>query len=185
VQGKGKKRANDADDPADAPAKKKGEIDMIRPFCLDRELTFGHTQIAAASGSKSWILRSTLPPELIAAMNLPNEIVSRGEDEENHPAIKDCGALLHWDKGDGIAGGGVALKGILFTLLALILVRDRSVSDCELGHISDSELSMTVMLIVCCLFSAIYERVGREAQPAFGNDLTFCGKGFAHPIHQI
>ncbi|KAG7571035.1 hypothetical protein FFLO_00999 [Filobasidium floriforme] len=106
VQGKGKKRANDADDAAEAPAKKK-----------------------AASGSKSWILRSTLPPELIAAMNMPNEIVSRGEDEENHPAIRDCGALLHWDKGDGIAGGGVALKGILFTLLALILVRDRSISD--------------------------------------------------------
>lgn len=143
MQGKGKKRANDVDDAAEAPAKKKGEIDMIRRCCLNRELTFGHTQLAAASGSKSWILRSTLPPELIAAMNLPNEIVSRGEDEENHPAIKDCGALLHWDKGDGIAGGGVALKGILFTLLALILVRDRSISDCKLGHISDSELSMS------------------------------------------
>jgi hypothetical protein len=168
VQGKGKKRANDADDAADAPAKKKkGEIDMIRRCCFDRELTLDCTQLAAASGSKSWILRSMLPPELIAAMNLPNEIVSRGEDEENHPTIKDCGALLHWGKGDGIAGGGVALKGILFTLLALILVRDRSISDCELGHIPDSELSMTVMLIVCCLFSAIHERVEREAQPAF------------------
>jgi hypothetical protein len=185
VQGKGKKRANDADDTAEAPAKKKGEVDMERRCCLNRGLNLDRTRFAAASGSKSWILRSTLPPELIAAMNLPNEIVSRGEDEENHPAIKDCGALLHWDKGDGIAGGGVALKGILFTLLALILVRDRSISDCELGHISDSELSMTVMLIVCCLFSAIHERVGREAQPAFGNDLTFCGQGFAHPIHQI
>jgi hypothetical protein len=42
-----------------------------------------------------------------------------------------CGAILDWSGGDGISGGGVALKGILLTILALILVRDRAIMDSE------------------------------------------------------
>lgn len=49
--------------------------------------------------------------------------------EERGTDKKDCGALLDWSGSDGISGGGVAMKGILFTLLALILVRDRAVMD--------------------------------------------------------
>lgn len=86
--------------------------------------------VVAAGGTKSWVVRSSLGNELISLLNEPKEIVMTNIHQEERGADKkDCGALLDWSGGDGVSGGGVALKGILFTILALILVRDRAVMD--------------------------------------------------------
>ena len=127
-QEKGKKRANDDSGALEPATKRKG---------ISRHLEVGRFYFAdfpdplvAAPGSKAWILRSTLSIELIREMNRPIAI-DLPQDGNRRPRRKDCGALLAWDKGDGVLGGGVALKGVLFTLLAIILVRDRTISDCK------------------------------------------------------
>jgi hypothetical protein len=97
--------------------------------------------VSAVSGVKSWIVRSTLPPNLIALMNEPSPILPEAPDDDDLPAHSkrriqkevnrreavDSGAILDWKKGDGAPGGGIAMKGILFALLAMILVRDRMI----------------------------------------------------------
>lgn len=101
----------------------------------------------ATSGPKSWVLRSTLSAQLIREMNRPAPIET-AHHEDNGSQRKDCGALLAWDQGDGIAGGGVAMKGILFTLLAIILVRDRAMSDRKF-NLRSCRSAQNLILVVC------------------------------------
>ncbi|KAF7298807.1 MAGE domain-containing protein [Mycena indigotica] len=90
---------------------------------------------AAAAGSKTYILRSTLSDELIEAMAVTHEEILEDEaedapsedDEEEQYSAKNYGTMLAWSKGDQLAP-----LGILYVILALILVSGRVVGDQEL-----------------------------------------------------
>ncbi|KAF7314545.1 MAGE domain-containing protein [Mycena kentingensis (nom. inval.)] len=89
---------------------------------------------ASAAGSKTYILRSTLSPELIAAMATTHEDILEveaeddpSEDEDDDYSVKNYGNMLAWSKADQLAP-----LGILYVILALILVSGRTIGDQDL-----------------------------------------------------
>ncbi|KAF7299665.1 MAGE domain-containing protein [Mycena chlorophos] len=90
---------------------------------------------AAAAGSKTYILRSTLSPQLIEAMAATDEDILEVEaedapsedDEDDEYTAKSYGNMLAWSKADQLAP-----LGILYVILALILVSGRVVGDQDL-----------------------------------------------------
>ena len=91
-------------------------------------------QPAGSSSGKAWVLRSILPSSLIASMNEPKTLATNP---------RDSGAILDWPKGDGAVGGGIPFKGILFTILGIILVRDRMIPETQLHKTLKDELSLS------------------------------------------
>ncbi|KAH9938796.1 MAGE-domain-containing protein [Epithele typhae] len=93
---------------------------------------------SAASGTKSFILRSCLDPALVELACAPDsdirEIEQQESADENNELAEDnpvgkqsTGSILAWHHADQLAADGV-----LFTILALILVEGRAVSDSDL-----------------------------------------------------
>lgn len=85
--------------------------------------------IAAASTSKSYILRSTLASELIEnaareddSLREKESLVDEEEEDENAP--QTFGTILSWCTTDQIGG-----LGLLYVILALILVSGHVLSD--------------------------------------------------------
>ncbi|KAF8063435.1 MAGE family-domain-containing protein [Lyophyllum atratum] len=95
----------------------------------------GMKKKAAAVGSKTYILRSVLDPVIIEHAALMDEkileeesadVPSDDEDEDDEEyAPRFYGSIISWSSADQL--GAV---GILYTLLALILVSGRVMSDC-------------------------------------------------------
>ena len=90
-------------------------------------------------GSKTYILRSLLDPALIALANAPDRELRRLEVARAEPAHEDFAALYDDEDGeDGSATGAilawgssdeVASIGILYLILAFILVEGRVIRD--------------------------------------------------------
>lgn len=92
-----------------------------------------HYFLASTAGTKQFILRSTLDPELIERATLPDpEILQleneEGEEEEETGGVstRSTGSIFAWQKSDQLAS-----LGVLYTVLALILVNGRSIPDGE------------------------------------------------------
>ncbi|OCF79047.1 hypothetical protein I204_00991 [Kwoniella mangroviensis CBS 8886] len=85
------------------------------------------TQKGKSASTKAYILRSIIPPDLLAAMSNPSALPLGLEDEDE--AVKDSGALMQWEKGDGTSSGHIALLGIRTVILAIIMTMGRVVSD--------------------------------------------------------
>ncbi len=85
--------------------------------------------------SRSYILRSTLPSSLLSLMVIPKPLHTAPESDGlsggggGTQRIPDCGAILDVDRGDG--HGGVGLMGLLWVILGIVLVHDRSIRDGE------------------------------------------------------
>lgn len=73
-----------------------------------------------------YILRSTLPPELVERTARPNPIALERPVDDETP---DSGALIDWENGDGTQTAHVALLGIRTIILCLIMVNGRVMSD--------------------------------------------------------
>lgn len=90
-----------------------------------------------APAAKGYILRSTLPDNLIPLLSEPRPISLEGSDARVNPAAPtggegdgvDCGALIDWQKGDGGPTGGIAMVGLLWVVLGTILVHDRVLTE--------------------------------------------------------
>ncbi|KAF5375853.1 hypothetical protein D9615_008195 [Tricholomella constricta] len=92
---------------------------------------------AAAVGSKTYILRSVLDPVIIEHAALTDEQILEQEaadapsddddDDDDEYMPRFYGSLISWSSADQL--GGI---GILYTILALILVSGRVMSDMEL-----------------------------------------------------
>ncbi|WWD06919.1 hypothetical protein V865_005016 [Kwoniella europaea PYCC6329] len=85
------------------------------------------TQKGKSASTKAYILRSIIPPDLLAAMSNPSPLPLGLEDEDE--AGKDSGALIQWEKGDGTSSGHIALLGIRTVILAIVMTMGRVVSD--------------------------------------------------------
>lgn len=89
---------------------------------------------AAPTGTKTWILRSVLDPRLISAAVTPDDAIKAVEqqpdsDEDDDPddsAVKSAntGAIVAWQNADQLSA-----IGILYVVLALVLVHGRAISD--------------------------------------------------------
>ncbi|OCF35722.1 hypothetical protein I316_02777 [Kwoniella heveanensis BCC8398] len=88
------------------------------------------THRARATGTKAYILRSILPPDLLAAMSYPAPLPVGAEAQEEEG--EDSGALIQWEKGDGTSSGHIALLGIRTIILAVIMTLGRVASDDQL-----------------------------------------------------
>ncbi|WWC91027.1 uncharacterized protein L201_005967 [Kwoniella dendrophila CBS 6074] len=85
------------------------------------------TQRTKSASTKVYILRSTLPPDLLAAMSNPSPLPLGLDSEENQE--HDSGALIQWEKGDGTSSGHIALLGIRTVILAIVLTSGRVITD--------------------------------------------------------
>ena len=96
---------------------------------------------------KTYILRSTLDPQLIKLAAVPDEDLLRLEEEEfavnpernaedEYPVPEPTGALIAWERGDQLQS-----VGLLYVVLSLILVHGRSMADSK-------PLRHTFMLLV-------------------------------------
>lgn len=102
-----------------------------------------------APSSKAYILRSVLDAVLIEKANIPNEEILEQEandqpsdDDENDSGRLYAGSILSWSTSDEV--GNV---GILYTILALILVGGRVVPDGELrSHLKRLKLPPTASI---------------------------------------
>lgn len=90
----------------------------------------------ATSGTKQYMLRSVLDPEIIELCSAPDqdlkeleaqESLHNEEDEEEGSTQTPCGALFAWERSDQLAN-----LGVLHIILALILVSGRTINDNEL-----------------------------------------------------
>lgn len=103
-------------------------------LCLCRSLS---ALIASSGGSKSYILRSILSPELIKLANTPveklkdvefDDLVDTGivhPDEDNEGiSDKPLGTILAWRSSEAME-----LHGIMNVILCLILVNGRSLPE--------------------------------------------------------
>lgn len=98
---------------------------------------------AGGGGTKAYILRSLLDPALIALANAPDRELRRLEtahaepahadfaelydgDDEDDSAALSTGAILAWDRSDEVAS-----IGVLYLVLAFILVEGRVIRDRE------------------------------------------------------
>ncbi|KAG6885808.1 hypothetical protein C0993_009568 [Termitomyces sp. T159_Od127] len=89
---------------------------------------------AAVYGSKTYILRSVLHPTIIEHAALTDERIleeetadAPPEDDEDEIYTQHYGCLISWSSADQLGA-----LGILYTILALILVSGRVISDAEL-----------------------------------------------------
>ncbi|KAK0431193.1 MAGE-domain-containing protein [Armillaria borealis] len=89
---------------------------------------------AAAAGSKSYILRSILNPTIIEEAAQVSEKILEEEaleeddnDDDDERSARSYGSLISWSHTDQIGS-----LGILYIILALILVSGRVLSDAEL-----------------------------------------------------
>ncbi|WRT69237.1 uncharacterized protein IL334_006221 [Kwoniella shivajii] len=109
-KGKGRARQNGDDDEDD-----------------EDEETPTATQRTKNTNTKAYILRSTLSPQLLAAMSNPSPLPLGAESDEN--AGEDSGALIQWEKGDGTSSGHIALFGLRTVILAIVMTMGRVISD--------------------------------------------------------
>ncbi|KAK7443455.1 hypothetical protein VKT23_015628 [Stygiomarasmius scandens] len=101
---------------------------------------------ATTAGSKQYILRSTLDSTIIEyasqtiAEILDQELEDRDEEDENETLPQCYGSILSWSTADQLEP-----VGILYVILALILVSGRVISDTELrAHLKRLHLSSNV-----------------------------------------
>lgn len=109
-------------------------------------------------GSKTYILRSTLDPILVEHAALTNETLLELEfgentaneaDDDDDEMLKTYGSIISWSAADQLS-----LLGILYVVLALILIHGRQMPDSTLLH-----ANFTLALILTC------QRSGYEADP--------------------
>jgi hypothetical protein len=87
-----------------------------------------------AAGTKSYILRSVLPADIVAAMANPIPLPmfdANGEEAGNEDESADSGALLRWEKADGTASGNVGSLGLRTVILCLVMCLGRVIQDGE------------------------------------------------------
>lgn len=84
-----------------------------------------------APGTKTWVLRSVLPTQLLASMSHPRPLpaFNAAARPVNQDGPQDSGALLNWEKGDGAGSGHIALLGIRTIILSLVMVMGRVIED--------------------------------------------------------
>ncbi|KAK0471361.1 MAGE-domain-containing protein [Armillaria novae-zelandiae] len=94
----------------------------------------GALATSAAAGSKSYILRSVLNPAIIEEAAQVSEKILEEEaleeddnDDDDERGVRSYGSLISWSHTDQIGS-----LGILYIILALILVSGRVLSDAEL-----------------------------------------------------
>ena len=85
--------------------------------------------VVAASGSKSYILRSMLDPIIIDYAALTDQDIYEQEIEDLHEGGDDLslvtyGSIISWNDSDQLGS-----LGILYVVLALILVSGRVIAD--------------------------------------------------------
>lgn len=96
---------------------------------LERTMTVNCDCIAAASGSKSYILRSILDPIILDYAALTDQEIYEQEIEDlpegaDDTAFVTYGSIISWSDSDQLGS-----LGILYVLLALILVSGRIIAD--------------------------------------------------------
>ena len=101
-------------------------ISSLRHFLL-----IPFTLTAAAAGSKSYILRSTLHPNLIEYSSrtlekLFEDEIPEDEPEDEDKTLRTYGSILSWSSSDQL--GAI---GITYVILALVLLSGRVMSDSE------------------------------------------------------
>ncbi|TFK63639.1 MAGE-domain-containing protein [Pluteus cervinus] len=105
---------------------------------------------AAATGSKTYILRSALDSDLIAIAAETDEKILDQElkelpedlDHDDETAIRTYGSILSWSTSDQLGG-----LGVLYVVLALILVNGRVISDMDLrSYLKRLRLSSTSLI---------------------------------------
>ena len=91
--------------------------------------------VAAPTGTKTYILRSVLDPQLIQLATVPDAEILEIEQEDaaaDEQHVKDddgntsaaTGAILAWQSGDSLG-----TVGLLYVILSLILVNGRALAD--------------------------------------------------------
>ncbi|KAI0686462.1 MAGE family-domain-containing protein [Cytidiella melzeri] len=105
----------------------------------------GMKKKAAPTGTKTWILRTVLDPQLISLAVLPDDDIKaveqaplvggpdNGADNDNDDAgvqSTNTGAILAWQDSDQLSA-----IGILYVVLALVLVHGRALGDGDLRRI--------------------------------------------------
>ena len=144
ANGKGKKRAaNGANGEVDGEEDEMEET-QARANKSRCELEFAWADIrnsyVAATGSKTYALRSTLPVELVAAISNPHRLPALPRDDDDDELDEevtekaDSGALLRLEKGDGTASGSVGLLGIRSLIMCIILTYGRVITDGESSY---------------------------------------------------
>lgn len=98
---------------------------------------------AAALGSKSYILRSTLHASLLEAAALTDkELLDQegveADDEDELEPPSSYGSILSWSSADNLGG-----MGLLYVILSLILVNGRSLNDRELKLLHTHNCALT------------------------------------------
>ncbi|KAF9233264.1 MAGE-domain-containing protein [Melanogaster broomeanus] len=89
--------------------------------------------IAAAAGSKTYILRSVLDISVIEQAALTDErlleeqLAEGPDDEDDEDMARNYGSVISWSSSDQLAA-----LGVLHVILALILVNGRSISELDL-----------------------------------------------------
>lgn len=86
---------------------------------------------AAAAGSKTYILRSILDPLIIDYAALTDEQILEEEaadapDDDDDDELRTYGSIISWSNADQL--GSI---GVLYVILALILVSGRVMTDSE------------------------------------------------------
>ncbi|RXK35162.1 hypothetical protein M231_07574 [Tremella mesenterica] len=81
------------------------------------------------TGTKTYVLRSVLPAELLAHMSIPDPLPLRDDDERVENEKPDSGALLRWEKAAGTVSAHPALLGVRTVVLCLVLCLGRVVGD--------------------------------------------------------
>jgi hypothetical protein len=92
----------------------------------------------AASGSKTYILRSTLDPKIIQYATLTDEqilekemaVEDEGDSDEEYDSGRSLGSIINWSKSDQL--GSI---GILYVILALILVNGRVINNSQFNMV--------------------------------------------------
>ncbi|KAH9168580.1 MAGE-domain-containing protein [Lactarius sanguifluus] len=100
----------------------------------ERQKVTGLKKKAVSQGSKTYILRSTLDPALIERAASTNKRIFEVEAADApddvadaEPGTRTYGSLIAWNSGDQLAA-----LGILYVILALILVSGKVISDMDL-----------------------------------------------------
>ncbi|KAI9432402.1 MAGE-domain-containing protein [Lactarius indigo] len=100
----------------------------------ERQKVTGLKKKAVSQGSKTYILRSTLDPALIERAALTNKRIFEVEAADApddvadaEPGTRTYGSLIAWNSADQLAA-----LGILYVILALILVSGKVISDMDL-----------------------------------------------------
>ena len=143
------------------------------------------TIAAAPTGTKTYILRSTLHPQLIAlAVSPSNDIKaveqahhlgepeSQDDDDDIGVRSTNTGAILKWENADQLSA-----VGILYVVLALVLVHGRAISDADLRRI--------LKRLRIPLPSPLPLTASSTTQPTIDNFLTLCTRQGYLERHRI